>query len=206
MFFWMFFCPRKYCTYNFCGLPTYPSTHEPSNHGRRCSARRKLTYVCEKLSKAVSFTSVHITFNIIVRIGADKALAHNCRIFGQSIHFPYSHRNDTMYPLLHPHSLTQMLSDLDFWIRRGSNLQKWTLGIFATCCHPLGRCQVRWPSYCSSCGCWASYSTHRRQLHHHTGIALLHCHSISKVESLSTLSHTLHLYSIPFPGLLRSTI
>ena len=44
--------------------------------------------ICEKLPKAVSFTSVRITFNIIVRISADKASAHNCRTFSQSIHFP----------------------------------------------------------------------------------------------------------------------
>jgi hypothetical protein len=46
--------------------------------------------ICEKLPKAVSFTGVCITFNIIVGIGGDKALAHNCRTFCQSIHFPWS--------------------------------------------------------------------------------------------------------------------
>jgi len=46
--------------------------------------------ICEKLPKAVSLTSVHITFNIIIGIGADKASAQNYRTFGQSIHFPWS--------------------------------------------------------------------------------------------------------------------
>ena len=45
--------------------------------------------ICEKLPKAVSLTSVPITFNIIGGIGTDKASAQNYRTFGQSIHFPW---------------------------------------------------------------------------------------------------------------------
>jgi len=54
-----------------------------------CSRVFSWRNICEKLPKAVSFTSVQITFNIIVGIGAGKVSAHNCRILGQSIHFPW---------------------------------------------------------------------------------------------------------------------
>jgi len=42
--------------------------------------------ICEKLLKVVSFTSVHITFNIIVGIGAAIVLALEDRVLRQSIH------------------------------------------------------------------------------------------------------------------------
>jgi hypothetical protein len=38
------------------------------------------------------------------------------------------------------------------------------VGLAAPSCHSKRRRQVRWPSYCSSCGCWASGSTHRRSI------------------------------------------
>jgi len=88
--------------------------------------------ICEKLLKAVSFTSIYITFNIIVGIGVAKVLALHDRNFRQSIHFPMvadanrgfcTATGTTKCTLpLHPYSLTQTLLDLDFWIQRGSNL------------------------------------------------------------------------------------
>jgi len=42
----------------------------------------------EKLPKAVSFTSIYITFNIIVGIGVAKVSVLDDRNFRQSIHFP----------------------------------------------------------------------------------------------------------------------
>ena len=84
---------QKYCTYNF-SLPTHQLTNlqitaEDALHASLCTEEH-MCCICEKLPKAVSFTSVCITFNIIVGISADKASAHNCRTFSQSIHFPWS--------------------------------------------------------------------------------------------------------------------
>ena len=86
----------------------------------------------EKLLNAVSFTSIYITFNIIIGIGVAKVSALNDRNFRQSIHFPMVADANGGFstatgmtkctPPLHRSSLTQMLLDPDFWIQRGSNL------------------------------------------------------------------------------------
>ena len=95
VFFACFFCPtvpasRKSYTYSL-SLPPYRLTNfqntvEDALHASICTEEHK-----ENLAKAVSFTSVQITFNSIVGIGAGKVSALEDRIFRQSIHSPWTH-------------------------------------------------------------------------------------------------------------------
>ena len=108
---------RKSYTYSL-SLPPYQLTKfqiEDALHASLCTEEQK-----EKLAKAVSFTSVRITFNNLVRIGAGTVSALEERIFRQSIYSPWTHTRfytaagTTKCTPLHPYSLAQTLSDLDF--------------------------------------------------------------------------------------------
>jgi len=82
--------------------------------------KKHMWAICEKLPKAVSFKSVHITFNIIVGTGADKVLAHNCSNFWSLNSLPMVAESDRCNGSFYtatgttqcttPHSLIQTLS------------------------------------------------------------------------------------------------
>jgi len=50
----------------------------------------------------------------------------------------HSHRSVEMYPPPHPHSLTRLCSDLNFWIQKVKVLENSTSGSSTTSRHPLG--------------------------------------------------------------------
>ena len=83
----MVLASQKSCTYSL-SLSTYQLTNSQITvEDAQIFALRNIH---EKLPKAVSFTSIHGTFNIIGGIGAARVSALNNRIFRQSVHFPWS--------------------------------------------------------------------------------------------------------------------
>ena len=102
MVYWMFFCPtfpasRTSCTYTSVYLPRNSQTFK-SQLKILCIQVFAQRNLCEKLPKAVSFASVQINTNIIVRIGAAKVPALDNRIFRQSIQFPWLYTSTVQSP------------------------------------------------------------------------------------------------------------
>jgi len=120
----MFFCPTVPVSLPTASayLPINPQTFKPQLK-MLCMQVFAWRNIHEKLPKAVSFTSVQITFNIIIGIGAAKVLVLDDSL--QTINslpmvidangcFYTATRTAKCTPPLHPYSLTQMLLDLDF--------------------------------------------------------------------------------------------
>jgi len=109
--------------------------------------------ICGKLLKAASFVNSIVTSDIIAGIGADRVWAHTRTILwsiktlldAADVDGGLCTATGTSKctPPPHLHSLTQSLSERDFWIQEVEVLTNSTSCISTTCRHPLGSSSIR---------------------------------------------------------------
>jgi hypothetical protein len=119
------FFPNR-CTYLPC-LPDHEITRSRSCSKMFCAQVFAWRNICGKLLKAASFVSSIVTSNIIAGIGVDRFWAHS-RTISLSVdslldaadvdgEFCTATGTSKCTPPPQPHSFTQSLSELDFWIQ-----------------------------------------------------------------------------------------